>query len=77
MPQARSGTKITIPPKLTLALQEEQNRLGRLSNPAPPKWDVFISVVLSLGLERLKTMSDAKALTLLKGPVWLEPSDPR
>jgi len=51
---------------LFAALQREYKHVGRLSNPRPPRWSDFVAFALCLGLERLKTMSDAEALVLLE-----------
>ena len=52
--------------ELLTALWEQYKRLERESNPRPPTWNDYLSTVLSIGLEQLRTMSDAEALALLE-----------
>jgi hypothetical protein len=63
-------TSVTIPGRLMLALREEYNRLERESNLVPPSWDDYLSVALSIGLERLGAMSDAEALAVLESEMF-------
>jgi len=62
----RGKMSVQIRADLLKALRKEYGRLGRESNPTPPTWDDYLLVALSLGLERLKIVSDEEALVLLE-----------
>jgi hypothetical protein len=53
---------LEIRARLMSALREEYRRLGRESNPGPPTWDDYLSTVLYIGLERLRSMSDRQRI---------------
>jgi len=67
---AKLGTMMSfrfrIPNPLFLALRREYRRLVHESNGAAPLWDDYLSAVLIIGGERLKTMSEAEALVVLE-----------
>jgi hypothetical protein len=58
-----------VPAKLLFALQEQYNRIGKMSNPRTPTRNNFLLVALCLGVENLQKIPARKALALLAARV--------